>query len=46
MRRPNRFAMVLLFAVGATAQQQHFDGKTWWHHVEVLAADDMEGRGS
>jgi Zn-dependent M28 family amino/carboxypeptidase len=22
----------------------HFDGKTWWSHVTVLAADDMEGR--
>jgi Zn-dependent M28 family amino/carboxypeptidase len=21
-----------------------FDGKTWWKHVQVLAADDMEGR--
>ena len=29
----------------AAGQQQLFDGKTWWHHVEVLAADDMEGRG-
>ena len=26
------------------AQQPRFDGKTWWHHVEVLAADNMEGR--
>jgi Zn-dependent M28 family amino/carboxypeptidase len=22
----------------------HFDGKTWWSHVSVLAADDMDGR--
>lgn len=22
----------------------HFDGKTWWKHVQVLADDDMEGR--
>jgi len=21
-----------------------FDGKTWWAHIQVLAADDMEGR--
>src|SRR5262245_34703959 len=21
----------------------HFDGKTWWNHVKVLAADTMEG---
>ena len=35
----------LLATVYAAGQQQLFDGKTWWHHVEVLAADDMEGRG-
>src|SRR5438034_6968019 len=28
------------------AQQRRFDGKTWWHHVEMLAGDDMEGRGT
>src|SRR5256885_1414192 len=22
----------------------HFDGKTWWNHVKVLADDNMEGR--
>jgi Zn-dependent M28 family amino/carboxypeptidase len=22
----------------------HFDGNSWWNHVKVLAADDMEGR--
>src|SRR2546428_12815612 len=22
----------------------HFDGKTWWNHVKVLADDKMEGR--
>lgn len=22
----------------------HFDGKTWWRHVQVLADDNMEGR--
>ena len=26
------------------AQETHFDGKSWWGHVKVLAADDMEGR--
>lgn len=30
----------------AVAQQSRFDGKTWWRHVEVLAADNMEGRGT
>ena len=33
----------LLVTICANAQQ-HFDGKTWWHHVEVLANDNMEGR--
>src|SRR5438046_286454 len=37
---------LLSIAICAAAQQQHFDGKTWWHQVEVLAADDMEGRGT
>jgi Zn-dependent M28 family amino/carboxypeptidase len=26
------------------AEQNHFDGKTWWEHVKVLADDKMEGR--
>ena len=25
-------------------QETHFDGRSWWGHVKVLAADDMEGR--
>jgi Zn-dependent M28 family amino/carboxypeptidase len=37
-----------LFARAACAQQQqaqtHFDGKTWWNFVSVLADDKMEGR--
>jgi len=33
-------------AVCVIAQQPSFDGKTWTHHLEVLAADDMEGRGT
>jgi Zn-dependent M28 family amino/carboxypeptidase len=28
----------------AQKSQNHFDGKTWWGYVKVLAADDMEGR--
>src|SRR5262249_4021983 len=24
--------------------QNHFDGKTWWDYVKVLADDNMEGR--
>jgi len=34
--------------VPAYAQQQEhpasFDGKSWWEHIKVLAADNMEGR--
>jgi len=33
--------------VPAYAQQEHpasFDGKSWWEHIKVLAADNMEGR--
>src|SRR6266567_5202414 len=43
------FVLLLLicFVVFAGAQDSTpagFDGKTWWDHVKVLAADDMEGR--
>ncbi len=37
-------AVVLLTI--SVAAQKHFDGKTLWRYVEVLAADDMEGRGT
>jgi hypothetical protein len=37
-------AALFLFTVAISAQQPPFDGKTLWRHVEVLAADDMEGR--
>jgi Zn-dependent M28 family amino/carboxypeptidase len=36
-----------LFASTLLAQappQSHFDGKTWWEHVKILADDNMEGR--
>ena len=26
------------------AEANHFDGKTWWGYVKILADDDMEGR--
>jgi Zn-dependent M28 family amino/carboxypeptidase len=38
---------IAVFLVPASAQlenQPSFDGKTWWEHVKVLAADGMEGR--
>jgi Zn-dependent M28 family amino/carboxypeptidase len=37
----------ILFVLIAYADQvsdSHFDGKSWWDHVKVLAADNMEGR--
>jgi len=37
----------LLVAFSAFSQQAvptHFDGKTWWEYVKVLADDNMEGR--
>jgi Zn-dependent M28 family amino/carboxypeptidase len=30
--------------VAGRLQQRHFDGKTWWEYVKVLADDKMEGR--
>jgi hypothetical protein len=36
--------LLLLFANVAFSQAAHFDGKTWWDHVKVLADDKMEGR--
>jgi Zn-dependent M28 family amino/carboxypeptidase len=39
-------AVCALFVLSGHSQQQpnHFDGKTWWEYVKVLAADNMEGR--
>jgi Zn-dependent M28 family amino/carboxypeptidase len=44
-----RFFLVvsLLAAISALSQPAapaHFDGKTWWDYVKVLADDNMEGR--
>jgi Zn-dependent M28 family amino/carboxypeptidase len=38
---------IAVFLVPAFAQQENppsFDGKSWWEHIKVLAADNMEGR--
>ncbi len=38
---------VAVFLVPAYGQQEKpasFDGKSWWEHIKVLAADNMEGR--
>ncbi|MFL6261707.1 MAG: M28 family metallopeptidase [Thermoanaerobaculia bacterium] len=40
-------AATLTLATGLLAAPPtpgHFDGKTWWKHVQVLADDNMEGR--
>jgi Zn-dependent M28 family amino/carboxypeptidase len=39
--------VILLVAISAPSQSSaptHFDGKTWWDYVKVLADDNMEGR--
>src|SRR5712692_4260955 len=38
------FALVALPALTQDTSPNHFDGKTWWEHVKVLADDKMEGR--
>jgi Zn-dependent M28 family amino/carboxypeptidase len=45
----NQLAAVWCFLLLAAASavpgaNTHFDGRTWWDEVKVLAADDMEGR--
>ena len=47
--RSRLFSLIIfgLLSVGVSAQQpalSHFDGKTWWDQVKVLADDKMEGR--
>ncbi len=47
LRKSLLFPGVALLLLPVFAQQQNqppFDGKTWWDHIKVLAADDMEGR--
>ena len=39
-------ATVLIATIYVAAQERYFDGKSLWRHVEVLAADDMEGRAA
>ena len=39
--------LIAIFMIPTFAQpdnQPPFDGKTWWEHIKVLAADNMEGR--
>jgi len=47
MSRQLLFVTVLILAVSAPSAQAapaHFDGKTWWDYVKVLAADNKQGR--
>jgi Zn-dependent M28 family amino/carboxypeptidase len=37
--------LTAIFLTPAFAQNQpSFDGKSWWEHIKILAADNMEGR--
>src|SRR5579863_9510086 len=36
--------LVAVCAFSAQVATTHFDGKTWWDYVKVLADDNMEGR--
>src|SRR5580700_8105682 len=36
--------LVAVCAFSAQVAPTHFDGKTWWSYVKVLADDNMEGR--
>ena len=38
------FLLLISSHFGFTQTTSHFDGKTWWDHVKVLADDKMEGR--
>ena len=44
LRKSCLLVLIAGFLNSAYSQQASFDGKTWWEHVKVLAADDMEGR--
>ena len=37
-------AVCLVPAFAQHDTSQSFDGKSWWDHIKVLAADNMEGR--
>src|SRR3954463_9320083 len=46
MNRVTAPSLLLLVAICSVAEKPRFDGKSWWHHIEILAGDDMEGRGT
>jgi len=37
-------ALLAIPVLSQPAEPPHFDGKTWWDYVKVLADDNMEGR--
>ncbi len=37
-------ALTVAAALAQQGGQAHFDGKTWWAYIKVLADDNMEGR--
>lgn len=41
---PTLFILVALVVFAQQTPSMHFDGKTWWEHIKVLADDRMEGR--
>ena len=44
--RLSLIALPLLSLIASTAHAQVDDGARWWAHVEALANDGMEGRGT
>lgn len=38
------FCLLVVIVYADQAPDTHFDGKSWWDHLKVLAADNMEGR--
>jgi Zn-dependent M28 family amino/carboxypeptidase len=45
LHRLTSFTLIVILALPAYAQStNHFDGKSWWEYVKVLADDSMEGR--
>src|SRR5215469_8057900 len=46
MRKKLTIFCCFVFSVTCAQQapENYFDGKSWWDHIKVLAADDLEGR--
>src|SRR5271165_3839248 len=41
---PVAILLVAIYTFSQAAAPTHFDGKSWWDYVKVLADDNMEGR--